>query len=61
MNTEKITIIAPIKVIPSNNYLLVIKDAKGRFHYFDEEGEYDGWSEDVLEFLKRDMIKSALQ
>jgi len=47
MEKEKVTIVVPIKVIPSKNYLLVIKDAEGRYHYFNDEGEYDGWSEDV--------------
>jgi len=52
---------SPIKVIPSSNYLLVIKDADGIIHYWHkehtsiiegkevkfEEGQYDGWSKDV--------------
>jgi hypothetical protein len=48
---------APIKVIESDNYYLVIEDAVGVTHYFHKEhdnkygkfkqGEYDGWSKQI--------------
>lgn len=50
MIDQKVIIKAPIKIIPSKNYYLVIEDADGVRHYFNDEhddcvkGEYDGWS-----------------
>jgi hypothetical protein len=53
---ETAKIKAPIEIIPSDNYLLVIKDADGIYHYWHKEhenedrtyqsGQYDGWSKD---------------
>ena len=37
----------PIKLIESNVYALVIEDAEGVRHYFDEDGSYDGWSKEA--------------
>ena len=51
----------PIKIIPSENYLLMIKDADGITHYWHKEhisiidgvevkfenGQYDGWSRKI--------------
>lgn len=58
---EKVTIATPIKVVKSEEYLLVIKDAQGEYHYFHKkhtkkikgknvtfkEGQYDGKSIDM--------------
>jgi hypothetical protein len=53
---QRVCIQAPIRIINSGLYLLVIEDANGIRHYFHkeyydqkndyyvEEGEYDGWS-----------------
>lgn len=38
----------PIEILPSNNYYaLIIKDADGMYHYWTDDGQYDGWSCDV--------------
>lgn len=37
----------PIQIIPSDNYNLAILDGKGRYHYFNIDGTYDGFSQDV--------------
>ena len=39
-------IVPPIRIIKSDVYMLVLKDAKGIYHYFDEDGNYDGYSHD---------------
>lgn len=38
----------PIKIIESSFYDLVLLDSNGYYHYFDETGEYDGWSRDTI-------------
>lgn len=53
---------SPIEVIPSEHYLLVIKDSKGITHYWHKEhineygefkdGEYDGWSKECRDCNK---------
>ena len=43
---EGITIYAPIEIQPSENYGLVIKDATDTYHFFMEDGTYDGYSRD---------------
>lgn len=40
-------IIPPIKVMPSDYYMLVIKDADEIYHFFDNDGNYDGYSYDL--------------
>lgn len=42
----KVEIYYPIEIIDSEQYKLVIKDAKGIYHYFLDNGEYDGYSRD---------------
>ncbi len=59
MINQTLTLKAPIKIIPSKNYYLVIQDADGIKHYFHEEhtdkdgtfreGQYDGWEVTVPE------------
>lgn len=63
MSKQKVTITAPIKVKPSENYLLVIEDADGVTHFFHKEhtatiegkevkfsdGDYDGYSRECKE------------
>lgn len=63
MIEQTITIIAPIRVIPSELYLLIIEDAEGIRHYFHKEhtsiidgnvvkfenGQYDGHSGQIDE------------
>ena len=63
MTKQKVTITAPIRVKPSENYLLVIEDADGVTHYFHkehtsiiegeevnfEDGQYDGYSHECKE------------
>lgn len=54
---QTVVIKSPIKVIPSENYLLVIEDANGVRHYWHkkhknkygdfQDGEYDGWSKEI--------------
>ena len=44
---EKVEIQVPILEIKTNTkagYWLIIKDSSGKFHYFDKDGTYDGWS-----------------
>ena len=36
-------------IIISKFYELVLLDSNGYYHYFDETGEYDGWSRDNYE------------
>ena len=65
MIQQKVTIEAPIKVIPSDLYLLIIEDADGVRHYWHKEhenkygkfaeGQYDGWSVDIT---KKDFDRS---
>ena len=45
---KEITIALPLKEIKkdSANYELVITDANGIDHYFNEDGTYDGYSKD---------------
>ena len=35
---------APIKEIKSEDYLIVLKDALGITHYWSKDGHYDGYS-----------------
>ena len=39
--------LAPIKVIKSKSYSLIIKDALGITHYWSEDGYYDGYSIEI--------------
>lgn len=39
--------LAPIKVIESDAYALIIKDALGITHYWSEDGHYDGYSIEI--------------
>ena len=46
-------IVSPIKVIlTSNNYMLKIKDADGIYHYFDNNGNYDGYSYELIPHIE---------
>jgi len=45
VNVEEIK--APIKVVPSDLYSLVIIDANGIHHFWLPDGQYDGYSRDV--------------
>jgi len=61
MIEQTVKIKSPIKVKPSENYLLVIEDADGVTHYWHKEhisviegeevkfesGQYDGWSREM--------------
>ena len=59
MIDQTVTIESPIKVMPSENYLLVIEDANGTRHFWHKEhenrygkfhsGQYDGWSKESEE------------
>lgn len=40
-------IVPPIKIKKSEFYKLVIKDSDNVLHYFDNEGNYDGYSYDL--------------
>ncbi|PCJ55924.1 MAG: hypothetical protein COA79_20155 [Planctomycetota bacterium] len=40
-------IVPPIKVKQSDVYMLVILDSDGIYHYFDNDGDYDGYSYDL--------------
>lgn len=44
-----ISIKEPVEFVESEFYHLVMKDATGRCHYFNKDGSYDGWGEDVDE------------
>ena len=46
---ESINIKPPIKIEPTTNYMLVLKDADNIFHYFNKDGSYDGHSSDPKE------------
>ncbi len=39
-------IIPPIEIIDSLVYLVVIKDIQNTYHYFNDDGSYDGYSKD---------------
>lgn len=41
-------ILPPIIVIESDNYMLVLKDANEVYHYFTDDGNYDGYSKDLI-------------
>lgn len=41
-------IIPPITIKESDNYMLIIQDANGVYHYFDMEGNYDGHSYELI-------------
>ena len=40
--------LAPIKVIESDAYWLIIEDALGITHYWSEDGYYDGYSFKII-------------
>lgn len=46
---EKVELTLPILEwkIDSENYGLIIKDSEGKYHYFNKDGTYDGWSKDT--------------
>ena len=44
---EDVIISPPIKIVESERYKLVIQDSNGRTHYFNFDGSYDGWSDEV--------------
>ena len=39
----------PIEVMPSENYLLVIRDANDVYHYWLKDGTYDGYDKPCRE------------
>ena len=39
----KIEFKEPIEVMPSENYLLIIRDAEDSYHYWLPDGTYDGY------------------
>ena len=43
---EQVILTAPIKVKSSKFYPIIIEDANSIFHYFTENGKYDGYSSD---------------
>lgn len=71
MIDQTVTLKSPIKIMSSENYSLVLKDADGITHYWHKEhtaiiedkevefkeGQYDGWSKDIMRPIK-EAIKS---
>jgi hypothetical protein len=61
MINQIVTIKAPIRIIPSKVYYLVVEDAEGVTHYFHNkhenenrkfiQGQYDGWSSNPCDDL----------
>jgi len=50
----EITIYPPIRIEESKSgaYGLIFKDNSGYTHYFDNDGQYDGWSRDSFDCEK---------
>lgn len=49
MKSSKVELTLPIQVIQTTHYNTAILDGDGKYHYFDNNGNYDGWSRDCIE------------
>ena len=55
-DTKACLIKLPFSVLVDKEYLLVIKDGDGLFHYWGFDGEYVGWSLVFKEFFKNNRL-----